>query len=189
MDGVSKDQLTEWRAALDRELSDVESKIGPLQSRTRELRSQIQAIDTLLKPLDVAAGGGTQASDTKLPEPVPALGNEEGDFTPTDAYWIPILESLEDLGGRGRTDQVLDLVEKKMAGTLKQQDHELLPSGISVRWRNRAQWQRQNMVHRGLIAANSPRGIWEITPAGREWLKQEDERLKSLLKKYGVRIA
>lgn len=187
MVGIAKEQLAEWRIVLEHELGEVESKIAPLQSRIRELRSQMLAIDTLLKPYDGTTDSGVLPSH-KSAQAVLAE-NEDGDFTPTDAYWIPILESLEDLGGRGRTDEVLDLVEKKMAGTLKQQDHELLPSGISVRWRNRAQWQRQNMVHRGLIAANSPRGIWEITLAGREWLSEEEQKLKSLLKEYGVRIS
>jgi hypothetical protein len=187
MSALPKEQLAEWRATMERELREVESKIVPLQSRIRELRNQMLAIDTLLTPTDGMGDSGVPLSQRSTQAVL--AENDGGDFTPTDAYWIPILESLEDLGGRGRTDEVLDLVEKKMAGTLKPQDHELLPSGISVRWRNRAQWQRQNMVQRGFIAANSPRGSWEITPAGREWLREEEQKLKSLLKEYGVRIA
>jgi len=35
------------------------------------------------------------------------------------------------------------------------------------RWRNTAQWARHSMVKEGLLKADSPRGIWEITDAGR----------------------
>jgi hypothetical protein len=187
MDNVSRDQLTAWRAALEKELSDVEVQLEPLRTKVSELRSQINAIDVLLKPLeDTMGGGGTPPSDTRISELILALDNGGANFTPTDAYWIPILEGLEELGGSGRTDDVLDRVEKKMANVLRPEDYEMLPSGISIRWRNRAQWQRQNMVQQGLISANSRRGIWELTSKGREWLKQERQKLRSLLEKYGM---
>ena len=38
-------------------------------------------------------------------------------------------------------------------------------------WKNNARWARQILVNEGLMAPDSPRGIWEITPAGREALK------------------
>lgn len=90
---------------------------------------------------------------------------------------MPILEALEERSGREHSDVVLDLVEKKMVGILKSEDYELLPSGLSVRWRNRAQWQRQNMVQQGLLRKDSPRGIWEITPTGRQWLQQRKRKI------------
>jgi restriction system protein len=32
-------------------------------------------------------------------------------------------------------------------------------------------WARNKLKDQGLIAANSPRGIWEITDAGRRYLE------------------
>ena len=39
-------------------------------------------------------------------------------------------------------------------------------------WRNGAQWARHAMVTEGLLKADSPRGIWEISPAGEAYLAQ-----------------
>ncbi|MEM7820360.1 MAG: winged helix-turn-helix domain-containing protein, partial [Candidatus Aenigmatarchaeota archaeon] len=33
-----------------------------------------------------------------------------------------------------------------------------------------AQWARNAMVKEGLLASDSPRGVWEITAVGRRWL-------------------
>uniref|UniRef100_A0A7C3EZC1 Restriction system protein Mrr-like N-terminal domain-containing protein n=1 Tax=candidate division WOR-3 bacterium TaxID=2052148 RepID=A0A7C3EZC1_UNCW3 len=41
----------------------------------------------------------------------------------------------------------------------------------TIRWRNAAQWARYNMVKQGWLKSNSPRGVWEITEAGREAFK------------------
>lgn len=40
------------------------------------------------------------------------------------------------------------------------------------RWRNSAQWARNTMRQEGLIKENSPHGIWEISDAGRQKLKE-----------------
>ncbi len=34
-------------------------------------------------------------------------------------------------------------------------------------WRNSAQWARNSMVQEGLLKADSPRGVWNISEAGR----------------------
>lgn len=92
--------------------------------------------------------------------------------TPEEEFRLPILEALAEMGGRGRVGQVLDCVEKKMKGRLKPVDYETLPSDArQVRWRNTTQWARNAMVKEGLLAADSPKGVWEITAAGREWVK------------------
>ena len=40
------------------------------------------------------------------------------------------------------------------------------------RWYNTAQWARNSMVNQGLLKKNSPRGIWEISTKGREYLEK-----------------
>ena len=86
---------------------------------------------------------------------------------------MAILEALEVMGGSGPMGQVLDLVGEKMKSQLNGFDRQPLPSTPKhPRWRNTAQWTRNDMVKEGLLSSASPFGIWEITPAGRRWLAQ-----------------
>lgn len=86
----------------------------------------------------------------------------------------PILEALVELTGKAPIGEVLDRVGKKMKAILTKHDFEPLPSDPqSIRWRNTAQWCRNSLVREGLIKANSPHGIWEISEAGRNALAHE----------------
>jgi hypothetical protein len=97
--------------------------------------------------------------------------------TPEDAYRIPILQSLVDLGGSAPMNEVLDRVERVMKDHLNAYDRLPLSSDpTQVRWRNAAQWARNAMVKEGLLASDSPRGVWEITSAGRKWLAAASEQ-------------
>lgn len=88
-----------------------------------------------------------------------------------DAFRIPILQVLVELGGSAPIREVLDKVGERMRGQLNQYDRQPLSSDPKqVRWRNTAQWARNAMVKEGLLMTGSPRGIWEIAPAGRRWL-------------------
>ena len=92
--------------------------------------------------------------------------------TPQHAYRIPILEALEQLGGRASMRDVLNLVYEKMKDRLTEDDLKPLSSGGDIRWANTAQWERYNMVREGLLKSDSPRGVWEITEVGRAYLEQ-----------------
>ena len=66
---------------------------------------------------------------------------------------------------------------KKVNGAMKDQfrDVDLQPLKSDPncpRWYNTAQWARNTMVEDGLLKRNSPRGVWEITPAGKEYLRK-----------------
>jgi len=94
--------------------------------------------------------------------------------TPEEAYTGPILSTLSEMGGRGEAADVLPLVEKKMKGILKKVDYQPVASDQDTpRWRNGARWARNSMVNDGLLKADSPRGIWEISDAGRQWLERQ----------------
>ena len=83
------------------------------------------------------------------------------------AYERPILEGLYELGGSGRMSEVLQIVERKMKHLFTSVDYEILPSGTDVRWRNTAQWARNDLVHRrGLLKKDSDHGVWELTNQG-----------------------
>jgi len=88
--------------------------------------------------------------------------------TPMGDYYQPILQALNESGGSARVNDVLERVEQLMKGVLREVDYEPLPSNTEMlRWRNTAQWARDAMVREGLLKSNSPRGVWEITEAGR----------------------
>jgi len=91
--------------------------------------------------------------------------------TPEAAYYRPILEVLAEMGGSGETGEVLDRVGRKMKSLLKDVDYDPLASEPgNPRWRNAAQWARNSMVREGLLKADSPRGVWQISDKGREML-------------------
>ena len=92
--------------------------------------------------------------------------------TPEEVYYHPILEVLEALGRSARVSEVLDRVLQHMKGILREVDYEPLASDPEMpRWRNTAQWARNSMVKEGLLRSNSPRGIWEISDSGRQFLQ------------------
>jgi len=87
--------------------------------------------------------------------------------TPEDAFRQPLLDALVEMGGGGPVGEVLDRVHDKMKGLLNEYDYQPLPSDPrSVRWRNTAQWCRYTLVREGLMKADSPHGVWEISDLG-----------------------
>ena len=97
-----------------------------------------------------------------------------GQRTQQVKYRTPILQALEDLGGSGYVNEVLDFVYKKMKNFLVPVDLEEIPSvRRQKRWRNTAMWERSHMVKDGLLKSDSPRGIWEISEKGKKYLKEQ----------------
>jgi len=97
---------------------------------------------------------------------------QRGLRTREEAYYRPILEALQALGGSAPMAQVLELVFQSMKNTLKEVDYEPLVSDPNMpRWRNTAQWARNSMVKQGLLRNDSPRGVWQITEAGIQFLQ------------------
>jgi hypothetical protein len=109
------------------------------------------------------------------PPPTPQIPKKEGakrarlgEITPRNGYRLPILETLVEMGGSAKVSNILNKVFNKMKDQLKPKDMEKLPSGISIRWENRAQWERLRLIDEGYLKKDSPRGIWEITDAGKK---------------------
>jgi len=97
---------------------------------------------------------------------------EDGKRTSEEEFKIPILKALVDLGGSATKGNVIDVLEVSMSAQLNSYDWETLsPPNNEIRWKNTAAWARQELVYEGLLAKNSPYGIWEITPAGRNYLQ------------------
>lgn len=95
-----------------------------------------------------------------------------GEITSHVDFCRPILEVLVEMGGKGRTKAVLDRVAEKMKPVLKPKDYENHESrGKQIRWRNSAQWARNLMANEDGRMKKTPRGVWEISDKGREWMK------------------
>ncbi len=93
-----------------------------------------------------------------------------GSILPEREYWLPIIEVLEGAGGTAPASDVIDALGDRMRPILTQRDYESLAMG-EVRWRNRARFARLRMTEQGLLSADSPRGIWELTDSGRAYLE------------------
>lgn len=104
----------------------------------------------------------------------------KGEKTTQKIYMIPILESLIEVDGSGRTNDILDMVEQKMKSILKDIDYEKLPSGADIRWRNTAMWARNTMVRDGLLKPleKSGHGIWEVSNKGKVYYEENKDRWK-----------
>jgi restriction system protein len=92
--------------------------------------------------------------------------------TPESAFFCPILQALSDLGGSAKRSEVFLILEQSMRDVLKPIDYHILSSEAEqIRWQNSAQWARNLMVKEGLLQADSPVGLWEISEKGREFLQ------------------
>lgn len=109
--------------------------------------------------------GSTSTRPRQTPKRAP-----RGSSTPKREYYIPILEAVAELSGKAEAREALDRVYPKIKGRLKTHDHDLLSSGETV-WRNATRWARADLVRKGLLKKDSPNGVWEISDAGRKFLK------------------
>lgn len=98
---------------------------------------------------------------------------QRGIRTRETAYFKPILQILSQMGGVGEMGEVLERLPKVMKGTLTDIDYEPLAASSEVpRWWNTAQWAHSAMAQAGLLKADSPRGIWEMTEAGHKLIAE-----------------
>jgi restriction system protein len=79
---------------------------------------------------------------------------------------------LSAAGGRRPTREVVDEVGRVLDDRLMELDREPIQDGGPPRWQNRVQFTRLRLVKSGFMKADSPRGVWEISPKGEERLKE-----------------
>lgn len=159
------------KVALDHEQFD---KVGAETSRVAELRNFQAEVRELLQrwaalrppaPFDaeVDEGASTRAYLGRV---------ERGSRTPEPAFRVPILTALVEAGGSLTMRETLDRVAEILVDELNEVDRQTLPSDDrQIRWRNTAQWARNNLADEGLLD-RSTRGVWAITDAGRAWLEE-----------------
>jgi len=130
---------------------------------------------TLRKEWEQMAAAAERDEDAETRAQRRNLGKlRKGQRTPEAAYYKPILKVLKEMGGSGKVADVLERVGQIMKSILKDVDYDPLASGPdNPRWRNAGQWARNSMVNDGLLKRDSPRGVWEITDAGRQALREQ----------------
>ncbi|MCJ7569294.1 MAG: hypothetical protein MUO58_17395 [Anaerolineales bacterium] len=132
----------------------------------RQAANQAKAIEPIIEAADqiaqqwVAIEAPQEIVELKRTLPKD-LGPIEVDFV------IPILQVLEDEGGKGPINEILDKVKVIIQGQLKPGDYELLDDSQTIRWRESAQKSIEVMVKRGLLHSKSPKDGLRITPQGR----------------------
>lgn len=103
--------------------------------------------------------------------PIKHEARSTGNLTRPKDFWKPILEVLIEEGGQAPVRQVVQSVERKMKSRFKLGDRKKNFDG-SEKWEKQVNYQRLAMKHEGLLANDSPRGIWEITEQGKKWLAE-----------------
>jgi len=109
----------------------------------------------------------------ETPDPTAAAATTSraapGSILPEREYWRPILAVVAEAGGSMAATDVIEAVWERLQDRLTPRDLERQRLG-EMRWRNRVRFARLRMKERGLLSDTSPRGVWEITEAGRAYL-------------------
>lgn len=130
---------------------------------------------------DAAGTGSGAAARVRRTKPATRKGKarakraSSADLLAETAYELPILAALADAGGRAPTREVLDAVGVALSEQLTAVDRETTTSG-TTRWHSRAQLVRLRLVKAGDMLSDSPRGVWEVSDAGRARVAGEDAR-------------
>ena len=93
-----------------------------------------------------------------------------GALTPQPVYEKYLLYVLlKEFDGRGHKRDVTHPIVKRMMkdGFVGAADQELVSTG-ETKAENTVAWARNALKSQGYISRTSPRGIWELTPQGRE---------------------
>lgn len=132
-------------------------------------------VATLRTEWDALAAVADREEDDETKAERRNLGRlRKGARTPDKVFRIPILKVLTEMGGSGKVGDILDRLGRAMKPILKDVDYQPLASDPNnLRWRNTAQWARNSMVKDGLLKPDSPRGVWEITEAGKQQLRSQ----------------
>ena len=86
-----------------------------------------------------------------------------GARTPKEIFYEPIQKVLREAGGELETSTAVDRVEDLVEDQLSPIDYEPLPSNGELRWRNTCRWARKDLLNEGVLAKDSPRGVWRLT--------------------------
>jgi restriction system protein len=167
--------LEDIQEVLEAEHAALEAQLqAALSARTydvlKQLTPRIEAIEAFRARV-VALNGDWQKSFAKKQRNTERSGRVIR--TREAAFNKPILEALVNRGGKAHIRVVLGDLETRMGTSFTEHDVLPIPSDPSqLRWQNTATWARHDLRLAGRIKDDSPQGIWEISDAGREWVKE-----------------
>jgi hypothetical protein len=95
----------------------------------------------------------------------------QGTLTPPRDFWKHVLGILIEKGGKAPRQEVHNIMKRRLDGRLMPGDIEVNRDG-TLKWEKQVDYQRLAMANEGLLHKHSPRGIWEITDVGRQWISQ-----------------
>lgn len=141
-----------------------------LQAKARPF---VDTPNSVLRRLLGLDDGQAPGATRPLGSPTPRAGGAgvqeraaPGSILSENEYELPILEELLRRGGSGHATEITDAVGERLKDRLTRLDRDRLTSG-DIRWRNRVQFTRLTLRKLGLLASDSPRGVWELTDKGR----------------------
>ena len=108
-----------------------------------------------------------------------------GQTTSPSAFLDPILSILREEGGTAGPAIIMPQLESKMKEFLKASDFERLPASNKPRWVVAVRNARSELIEKGLLKENSPRGLWELSEKG--WEAIEKKNPNAVLKVMDVR--
>ena len=140
------------------------------EERLRVQSSQaIVVVDDPIAPLE-----GVEIRGRVRATPQGSLNNRG--VAPERSFYLPILLSLLTLGGAATPDAVLGRAEEIMAGTLTSSDYRISSNPRALEWKQRAYRAKFRLKGRRLVEPTSPDGRWELTDAGRKYIRSAINR-------------
>ena len=98
-------------------------------------------------------------------------------------YWI--LRALSDADhGKASKREVLKSVYPKIEKQLRPRDLDFVKDSPEHVWENEFAWASEDLKRDGRLKDDSSHGTWEISDAGREWLKKHPDPPKWGLEKW-----
>jgi len=137
-----------------------------LQTHARPLEDTAEDVVRLaLDALDKSKG-------VKPAAPKPKKTRRRGNKTPQRDFRLPLMKVLLELGGSAEVKDIRDKMLPAMKARLTEDDFEAVSTG-EERWWNATCWERSDLVKEGLFRDDSPRGVWELSDAGRAFVVQQ----------------
>lgn len=111
------------------------------------------------------------------------MGEDLKDRVPTyDELFNPTLQALRDLGGSGANSEIVERVVDILDLPAEVVEFAHLGSETQTELEYRLAWARTYLKKYGLIN-NSKRGVWVLTPQGRETERVDSAEVKAYVKK------
>ncbi|MBU1716540.1 MAG: hypothetical protein KKG70_13130 [Proteobacteria bacterium] len=145
--------------ALRGEKTRLAAALGVSAEATQTLNHLADELEELLKELKDRIGRTPEATPAKKPR----AKRSKSPKTDKTILRRLIVEALRHLGGSAPKNDVLKYIEGKLHGKLLPGDLEWREATNDHAWQNNACWERNAMKNDGILKADSPRGIWELS--------------------------